>query len=878
MQSDPNNPPYPSNTKSSHSSGNLEDILDEYLEELAAGKKPDQQNYLRAHPHLADTLKGVFKTLDFVEATSKTLRAGNLDRGTQLGEFRIVREIARGGMGVVYEAIQTSLGRRVALKVMPSSSLLSATATERFAREAATAGKLHHTNIVPVYAVGEHDGIHYYAMQFIEGRSLSQYIKGLRRREAKPDKAHLKRVARWGRQIAEALQYAHKQGILHRDIKPSNLLLDTHDNVWVTDFGLARVDAMASITVTGDVVGTARYMSPEQAGSGRVVDSRTDIYSLGASLYEMCALVPAVDGESREKVLNSIAASQPRPLRASCPTIPRDLETIIGKCLQKDPDDRYTHAADIAEDLRRFLSAEPILARRTPLLVKTARFARRHRVHVATVAAVVFLTCIAIGLVAKVRRVEGERLLDDAYKAVLFDRDDQSAHRLLDKAESLGVDTAKLHLYRGLIPLLDREPYRAQLHLDRALRRDAGNVETKYALALAYAGQGDFFNSNRILQSLSNTEPPSALAWYLLGLTQSKTTGRSAIESYNQAIRVKPDFTPAISDRAYYRGVRLLTEADSSQLESMLNDLDALVVFRPNDAISYAYRGRGWLFAAAYAAAHEDLRQHTHDWLSKCREDMARAMTIRRADDSTSWLYNGIYLRYVGDYEAATHAFQQAIDIDQKYHRDPHPYRMHEQTAMLYALGKHEEALNQLQPVYEDAPNYCPLAIQKALLLAELGKLDQARSVCSDSLDRQKGNANGLLLSAVVMKLLLDPDAAEASIQTYINNNSQMPNTSPAGASAPSNALLFLSNSIDAQTLIAAAGSDPGARCETTFLAAISTLAEGHRDLALDYLHQCLNTQVLIFTEYRFAQAFVALAETNDNWPAWLNHHEPPPQ
>lgn len=221
----------------------LETVLDRYLAELAEGCAPDQERYVRENPELADQLRGVFRTLEFIETTGRTLGTAQIGPGQQLGDFRIVREIARGGMGVVYEAFQVSLRRRVALKVLPMAAVLSDTAAERFTREALTAAGLHHSHIVPVYATGSEQGIHYYAMQFIEGQSLADYARQLRAAGGAPGPDYYLRVAHWGRQAAEALEYAHKQGTVHRDIKPSNLLLDARDEVWITDFGLARVAA-----------------------------------------------------------------------------------------------------------------------------------------------------------------------------------------------------------------------------------------------------------------------------------------------------------------------------------------------------------------------------------------------------------------------------------------------------------------------------------------------------------------------------------------------------------------------------------------------------------------------------------------------------------
>jgi eukaryotic-like serine/threonine-protein kinase len=370
----------------------LEQVVDRYMEELADGKSPDQEAYLRAYPHLADALRGVFKTLHLVEAAGRSLNASKLEAGQRLGEFRIVREIGRGGMGVVYEAVQTSLNRRVALKVLPANVVLSDNAVERFDREAHTAGRLHHTNIVPVYAVGEESGISYYAMQYIRGRSLAYFLKTARQGGLIVDRQHFRRVARWGQQVAEALAYAHEQGVIHRDIKPANILLDVKENVWVFDFGLARTEDSPTITQTGDLVGTAAYMSPEQISDcGPRFDRRTDIYSLGATLYELISLTPAYDAESHAMVLQQIAHRAPKRLRQIVPAAPRDLETIIAKCMHRDSGLRYQTAAEVAEDLRRFLAGEPILAKRDSTWYLVQKTIRRHKLPVAAAVAFVLL-------------------------------------------------------------------------------------------------------------------------------------------------------------------------------------------------------------------------------------------------------------------------------------------------------------------------------------------------------------------------------------------------------------------------------------------------------------------------------------------------------
>ena len=321
-----------------------------------------------------------------VDATSTAGQAGvpggrpGLER---LGDFRILRELGRGGMGIVYEAEQESLNRHVAIKVLAPGTARSPQVMERFLREAKAAAQLHHTNIVPVFSVGEREGLHYYAMQFIRGLSLDKVLEEVRRlkKRASPnpdvdetaihpalpfatdsDDRYARSVARIGLQVAQALEYAHQQGTLHRDIKPSNILLDVHGVAWVSDFGLAKAVDDEDLTRTGDLVGTIRYMAPERFLG--LCDGRSDEYSLGLTLYELLALRPAFDSSNREGLLYQVNRVEPPRLRSLNPAIPVDLETIVHKAIEKEAQHRYLHAADLAEDLHCFLEDRPIAARR----------------------------------------------------------------------------------------------------------------------------------------------------------------------------------------------------------------------------------------------------------------------------------------------------------------------------------------------------------------------------------------------------------------------------------------------------------------------------------------------------------------------------------
>jgi tetratricopeptide (TPR) repeat protein len=387
------------------------EVADEFLARQKRGERPSIDEYARRYPQFATVLGQVLSSLELVQLGSAAgpAKPGPRDELSPvlLGDYRIVREVGRGGMGIVYEARQLSLDRRVALKVLPFAAALDPRQLQRFKNEAQAAAQLHHTNIVPVFGVGCDRGVHFYAMQFIEGRTLAEVIGAWRAgtetvelsSAASTGEAEFYRtVARLGLQAAEALEHAHREGVVHRDIKPANLLADARGNLWVTDFGLARLQNDAGLTVSGDLVGTLRYMSPEQAsGSAAAVDHRTDVYSLGATLYELLTLQPAFDDYDRQGLLRKIGAEEPKPLRHLNRAVPVELETIVLKTMAKNPAERYATARDLADDLGRFLKDEPIQARRPTLMQRCRKWARRHRpvVWSAASAALVALAVLA---------------------------------------------------------------------------------------------------------------------------------------------------------------------------------------------------------------------------------------------------------------------------------------------------------------------------------------------------------------------------------------------------------------------------------------------------------------------------------------------------
>ncbi len=567
----------------------LGEAIEEYLALAEAGPAPDPEEFADRYPEMRADLLAALEGLALVQGLVGNSGhgsgpGGRLETGRRIAGYRIVGELGRGGMGVVYEAVHVGLDRPVALKILGLHAAPDSNGRRRFLNEARTAAGLHHTHIVPVFDVGQVGSLCYYAMQRIEGSGLDRVVKHLRRERAtaagstagsatpfwtrfgarlspgvlsstrgvpaptirasqsatgpwprvlgdptssgssmglpgfgtprdiqserddapppfEPPRgsAYYRWVAQVGREAAEALAHAHQRGIIHRDIKPSNLLVDGRGFVWVADFGLARRMADPDQTHHESLIGTPRYMSPEQARSGPV-DARTDLYSLGATLFELLTLHPPFEGHSTAELVEQITHREPPSPRQIDSKVPRDLETIVLKLLSKRRDDRYRSAAEVADDLERFLGFEPVRARRISPVGRFWRFAKRHPsgTLVTTAAAVTVMSVTAWAYIRVVHeRDENVRHLaeKEAVMATTLRMSNKPGRReeglaLVREAASLRHDPALLGKLRDeaveLLILRDVEPRQS--------------FATKRARSLAFSTDGS------TLTTLSSTE------------------------------------------------------------------------------------------------------------------------------------------------------------------------------------------------------------------------------------------------------------------------------------------------------------------------------------------------------------------------------------
>ena len=366
-------------------------------------------------------------TVDSPSDASSPSTPGSPMRIRCFGDYEILREIACGGMGVVFQARQVSLNRIVALKMILAGQFANDTDVKRFYSEAQAAANLDHPGIVPIYEVGVHEGHHYFSMGFIEGQSLAQKLSEspLSPRES----------AEMIRRVSEAIDYAHQQGVIHRDLKPANVLVDRKGNPRVTDFGLAkRLDGDSQLTRSGQIMGTPSYMSPEQASGKRgVVGPAADVYALGATLYALLIGRPPFQASTPMDTVLQVMGEEPVPPRRLNASIPIDLETICLKCLQKEPGKRYARAEALGDDLRRYLAGEPILARPVGKAERAWRWCRRNPV-VAALVGTVGLLLIVLSLGSGAAAIRLRQLLTRSEEAETKARD-RLAESLVKQAE-----------------------------------------------------------------------------------------------------------------------------------------------------------------------------------------------------------------------------------------------------------------------------------------------------------------------------------------------------------------------------------------------------------------------------------------------------------
>jgi serine/threonine protein kinase len=600
-------------------------------------------------------------------------------------------------MGVVYRARQRSLNRIVALKVLAAGAVQSERAVRRFQHEAQAAARLHHTNIVPVYAQGEADGAFYYAMELIDGRplsralrennlesavggasgrntgrsgpptidlpSISRSVSGIARRpRAAPNR--YKRIARLFAEAAEGLAHAHGLGIVHRDIKPQNLLLGADDHLHITDFGLARLMDEPGMTMTSEIIGTPAYMSPEQIAAGRGdVDARTDIYSLGVTLYEALTGRRPFDGVTYERVIAQVLHQEPIPPRKIEPSVPLDLETICLRAMEKDPARRFPSAAAMAEDLRRYATDFPITSRRITPLDRSWRWIRRNRAVSAAICTAVLLL-ILVPVLRSVANANGNQHVQRAWEMLLEDYSKPDAAQTELAASGWFGDADRKLIVRALANII-RNPAESRRELEAYLARRPDEAEARLLLAWAYTrgavGPEGYVRSLAHIRQVDRTLDPSRdhhaqltpAAWFFRGLALVSHDPIEARESFVTAEKaaLPRNFTQSTLHRARAMNWMMYYLRDAAYFDEASIPLQSLISLGFYEDFPYYLLTLACIQAAEIhadaaaamtdSAAAADARRESADYFQKALSYATRAIEVHRSSER-AWAWRAL--------------------------------------------------------------------------------------------------------------------------------------------------------------------------------------------------------------------------------------------
>jgi serine/threonine protein kinase/tetratricopeptide (TPR) repeat protein len=849
----------------------------------------------------------------------------------QLGDFEILHELGRGGMGVVYKARQLSLNRVVALKVLSSGLGLTAKAVLRFRREAEAAAKLHHTNIVPIYATGEDNGVHFYAMELIDGPSLDQVIRHVRgggdstpaegdlastadheSSEPIPDwvgdtiafegprkmvtstqanasatsslsgsgiasgTKYFDAVATMIADVADALNHAHDHGVIHRDIKPSNLLLGSDGRLSVNDFGLARVLEQPGMTMSGEFVGTPRYMSPEQITAGRApLDHRTDIYSLGASLYELLTLAPPFPGKTRDEVIGQILHKEPKPPRRLNRRIPTDLETICTKAIERDPDRRYQTAGQMASDLRAYVNRFAISAKRTGVLGRVHKWIRRHPAISANLLIIVLISGLAAWLgyrnhvsnlqFAKMAKEKEQRLRETKIRnekeralSAAIAGNFEGAKTNVEHLVQLGASPGWIHMLNGQIALCQGE-YKTALSDLRLARQLLGDDLSALALLTKCCmDSGDEISYYVHVSELRRRSAETYNEHVFKGWALTWGFPDEAIVELELAHQQNKSSLLVQALRSYARCWNAVDEASLDGARQAKKESTALSVTMPDSPLPVTVsilstiieanllRERGQETEAEMVLASLDvddvepnLRKHIDVRWARSQYFLRTGQGHRIKDEinAAPLEKSGVYLALLGAAE-----LYRERDL--------------EEAMKLYELGAGLGRESQYR-------------FARAFIRMDT---DNHREILADfqaSLSSRETSIY-LLFDCIVLKLLGDREGAEQLGRRLLNMGRER-----ELGQAWITLFEFAAGECGAQELKAVLGLSRRVDCGVYWALATDALARGMRDEANEYFKKVEGTGYFAFYDYVWSLAFSERIESGEPWLSWIPNGNP---
>jgi len=808
--------------------------------------------------------------------------------GQALGDFEIIGEIGRGGMGVVHRARQRSLDRIVALKVLPNILGQAPKAISRFQKEAQAAARLHHTNIVPVYAQGEHQGHYFYAMELIDGEGLDRVMRrawdfvesGLGRGDAARILRDHRQLARMVAAVAEGLEHAHAQGIIHRDIKPQNLLYASDGALHITDFGLARLLDEPSVTVTGEMLGTPAYMSPEQVRARRDrIDHRTDIYSLGVTLYELLTGRRPFTGATRDQIIARICTEEPRAPRRLRKDVPLDLETICLRAIEKDTRRRFATAGEFAAELRRFADNRPILSRRVSIPEKIVKWVRRHPARSAIIALSVALLLGTLGWTVqtvKARHEKADALVRRAYDRLAVEdyHHTREAFRLLEEARRLGPDEVRYRTALGLAHMMG-DPDEAIRHLEWAVRQGPDNTEIMYLLAWALRRNQQLQDAEawveRAKQAGGAGNRPHAHFFHAQAVVRNNPD--EALQAYDEAIRLLPDYAMALVHRARADNHWMYHHRNLERFRDIESDLRAASRLQPNNAyprylLSLAYRISAEIYEAL--GAHGTAEERFELALQWAKDAQAR-----EPDSPHAYVCEAEYWESRGDYKKAIDARIRA----EPYCRTP-SQRIELRTyrwRLYYWQGMHDAALADLAVLSRIAPRADPsLAwyrwLLPALIHREQQQPDEAWARLESAMAMTEQDFRTVTGIACALRMLGRPEAAANFIERHADrlrlHDAHLQYDAPGWAEALFALCRGERTFADLDTE-GVSRRDQLAWAPAWFFAGARALGRGDRAAAREAFQACEKT--FDYDDYCYlAKVIARKMERAPGWPAWI--------
>jgi serine/threonine-protein kinase len=797
--------------------------------------------------------------------------------GCCFGDYELLEEIARGGMGVVYRARQTSLNRIVAVKMILAGEFASEKEVRRFHTEAAAAAILDHPGIVPIYEVGEEQGRHFFSMGFVEGESLAARLA---RGPLPPHQA-----AQIVRAVAEAVEYAHRKGVIHRDLKPANILLDAASHPRISDFGLARqVTGESGLTASGQIVGTPAYMPPEQAaGKLHEIGPAADVYALGAVLYALLTGRAPFQADNPLQTLRQVLDQEPAAPRRLDAGIPKDLETICLKALDKTPGKRYRTAADLGADLGRYLDGFPIQARRTGPIGRLLRWAKRSRVVAASVACVAVLGVLAALFAFQLVREKQERAEDEAraQEQLLLQKwidrtlvvaragDFQQAEEAVRQAELLGASQGWLQMLRGMVAFHRGETGDAVQRLKAAVDLLPDRPAPRAMLAVAYWQNAQWEMFEETMKGLADLEAVTAEDYLFRGYAQAAVDPALGLKSIDKAIEMQRNWTIAHAMSVEARSWLAQDKTDTHVVEQALEDARIVKRLLPDDKMIGPLVS---LYAHLVAATVYENKQRDEPQGAVYQGKRADALAMAKLDadaltkqsPASGWalLMRYRYLEYTGQHEAAFDEMRRAAAGQVK---SPWPGTYY--ALGLYRRGDLQKALDELERLDRRGGGSAFQDTMRMYILAELpGRQAEAIEVYQRAVRRDKGTArlfhHGLLYLlgrkaealAAYKAFRWDPDAL---LSLRGESHRQL--------------LDYNCGALTADALLAAGKGSQYHQCNAHFFIGMSLLADGDRAGAAGHFRKCVETNVFDFDAHDWSRTFLWRIKLDPRWPRWIS-------